>query len=209
MIEKFVDSEFATNTYVLSSNDSCVIIDPNLEFSSDIIESIKKKYEIKGVLLTHAHVDHIDGVKNLKDYPIYISEVEYNYIDNNGYNLYGWYSSSLPFDKTKLDFRIVKDKDIINLLDEPIYVYLTPGHTLGGVTYIYKDKMFCGDTLFKNSIGRSDLSFGSESTLLKSIDFLLTNFNETIKIYPGHGDLTTVKDERNHNPFYLAYKKRK
>lgn len=209
MIKKFIGEEFSANTYVIIQNNKCVIIDPTIGFNKKIIEEYTEGAEIVGVLLTHAHIDHIDGLRNLLTYPIYISSIEYNYINNNGYNLYGWYGESIPFDTSKMNFKLLDDGDVINILDEPIEAIYTPGHSLGGMSYLYRDKLFTGDTLFKSSVGRTDISAGNEVSLYESIDKLMHMFKDETKVYPGHGEMTTIGYEKTKNPYYLMYLKRK
>lgn len=209
MIKKFIGEEFAANTYIIVEDNKCVIIDPTIGFNKKVIEEYTSGLKIVGVLLTHAHIDHIDGVRHLLEYPIYISSIEYNYINNSGYNLYGWYGEKIPYDTSKMNFNLLNDGDTINILNEPIKAILTPGHTLGGMSYSYRDKLFTGDTLFKLSVGRSDISAGNEESLYKSIDKLMHMFKNNTKIYPGHGELTTIHDELTQNPYYLMYLKRK
>lgn len=201
MIERYVLGDFQTNTYVLSKGNKAVIIDPSIGFER-IMDSIKQKYEIEAVLITHAHIDHIDGIKWLKEYPIYISRLEYVYLTDPGYTLYGWYSEVLPFEPKELDFHLVEDGNIIKLLDGEIEVIHLPGHTLGGVAYKYEDTIFTGDTLFHLSIGRTDFKSGNIHDMYKSILHLLNDYDENIRLFPGHDEVTTISFEKENNPYY-------
>jgi glyoxylase-like metal-dependent hydrolase (beta-lactamase superfamily II) len=94
----------------------------------------------------------------------------------------------------------------IPLGDQFITVYHTPGHTKGSVSYLYDQKLYTGDTLFKDSVGRHDLYSGNLVDLRKSVLFLLS-LPSNIKIYPGHDEVTTIRNEQKNNPYYLKWSK--
>lgn len=201
MIERYVLGDFSTNTYVLSKDNKAIIIDPSIGFEK-IINSIKEKYEIVATLITHAHIDHIDGLKYLSDYPVYMSRIDYLYLNDGGYTLYGWYNEELPFDIRDYDFHLLDDENIIKISDFEIKAIHLPGHTLGGMAFIYEDVIFTGDTLFKMSIGRTDFKGGSLRDIYKSIIRLLKGNDDNIRLFPGHDDMTTVGFEKENNPYY-------
>ncbi|MGM9971273.1 MAG: MBL fold metallo-hydrolase [Anaeroplasmataceae bacterium] len=201
MVEKYISGPFFTNTYVLSKGNDAIIIDPTMNFDK-YASLIKEKYNVKAVLITHAHIDHIDGIIHFKELPIYISSADYKYIKDDDYTLYSFFKNSKIFDLTDFNFVLVNDGDTINLLDEKIEVMLTPGHTLGGVCYKYKNIVFTGDTLFKGSIGRTDFPGGNEREILKSIKRIIETYPDNTKLYPGHDEETTIRDERKNNVYY-------
>lgn len=207
MIEKYVTPPFFTNTYVLSKGDDCIVIDPSLNFKDKALEIIDK-YNVKAVFLTHAHIDHIDGIQWFKEYPIYITKEEYNYIHNNSYNLYSFFQNSKIFNLNDYNFNLLYEGDKIPLLDSDIEVIITPGHTLGGACYRYKDMLFTGDTLFKESIGRTDFPGGDESSILRSVKRIIEEYPDNTILYPGHDEKTTIRDERKNNLYYKEAKKR-
>ncbi len=207
MVEKYVTGPFLTNTYVLSKGNDCVVIDPTIGFEARSIE-IKNKYNVKAVLITHAHIDHLDGIKYFKECPIYISSIDYNYIKDDDYTLYSYFKSGKIFDLSDYKFILVKDESIINILDSEINVIITPGHTLGGVCYSYKNILFTGDTLFKGSIGRTDFNGGNENSILLSVKKIIETYPDDTKVYPGHDEQTTIREERKNNVYYLQAKKR-
>ncbi len=206
-IKRYISGDFKTNTYVVTINDKSIVIDPTLDLE-EISKEIKEKYNVVGVLITHAHIDHIDGIIFFKDYPIYMSRIDYEHINDGKYTLYAYYMLHLPFDVNELDVHLLDDHSIIDILDENIKVMLTPGHTLGGLTYMIEDEkvLFTGDTLFKESVGRCDFLGGSESEILKSVVKILDNIDDNFIIYPGHGDKTSVLDEKMNNQYYLYAK---
>lgn len=93
----------------------------------------------------------------------------------------------------------IKDNDTIPVGNMQIKVIHTPGHTEGGVCYLIDDKLFSGDTLFRESVGRTDLFGGSFEKLSDSIKNKLFKLNENITVYPGHGPITTIGHEKKYN----------
>lgn len=208
-IKKYTSGDFVTNTYVVTINGKSIIIDPTLDFD-EIAKDIKSKYNVVGILITHAHIDHIDGLVFFQDKPVYMPRIEYDHINDGGYTLYGYYMLKLPFDVTNLDIHLFDDNDIIDILDEPIKVVSTPGHTLGGVIFVMESErcIFTGDTLFRGSIGRTDFKGGNEEEIFKSIIKIIDTFPEDYKLYPGHGDMTSIMIEKRYNPYYIEAKQR-
>ncbi len=206
MIETYIAGELETNTYVISKGGECVVVDPGLGFEKYANE-IKEKYNILAILLTHGHVDHIDGIRYF-DCPIYISNLEIEFFKNKDLNLYSWFGNKIPFDITKYKVIKLSDNDQIDLLDAPIKVIATPGHTKGSVSFLYKDRLFAGDTLFKESSGRIDLPSGNGMDMLKSLIKLIDGLVDNTIVYPGHGSRTTIRDERKNNVYYKEAKRR-
>ena len=189
-----------TNCYFLSdTNGNCVVVDPGEE-AARIIDYIEKK-DLKpvAILLTHGHFDHIMGLNSLKETlgsKAVIHKDDLVISDNiNEYTrLFGLPDSDAP----SYDLYI-KDGDIIPVGDMKIKVIHTPGHTEGGVCYLIDDKLFSGDTLFRESVGRTDLFGGSFEKLSDSIKNKLFKLNDKITVFPGHGPITTIGYEKKHN----------
>ena len=200
MIEKIVVGSFMTNTYIISNNDKCVLVDPGLDFS-EVADFIKSKYEVCGILLTHGHIDHIDGIKYFKDVPIYIHKDEEEFLYNSSLSLYSFMGMKSPFKKNDLNVRLVIEGDIIDLIGFEFKVIHTPGHTKGSVCYQYKNKLISGDTLFNCSAGRTDFPTGSMLNLKKSLNRLISELPLNTDVYPGHEGKTTIRNEKNYNPF--------
>lgn len=199
MIEKIITGNFFTNSYIISNNDKCIIVDPGLDFSQKA-EEIKKKYEVVAVLITHGHMDHIDGIRYF-DVPIYIHELDYEFLSNPSLSLYKSFYKTIPFNLKELDIHLVKDNDIIDLLGYTFRVIHTPGHTRGSVCYLYKTKLLSGDTLFRCSVGRTDLPTGDNLKLRDSLKKIINICNDNTSIYPGHDELSSIKYERQNNPY--------
>ena len=200
MIEKFTTGSFFTNCYIVSNEkNECIIIDPGLSFKN-VALYIKKKYIPKAILITHGHLDHIDGISYFLDLPIYISEKELDLFYDTYESLYDMIGRINPFSEGMLDIHLVKENDIIELIGYKFRVIETPGHTKGSICFLMDNILFSGDTLFNLSVGRTDFPNGDYSVLMKSLNKLKELPLDTV-VYPGHNDETTIKYEIMYNPY--------
>ena len=206
-IDCFVLGEYATNCYILRKNEAakdCLIVDTGLE-AGELIEFLHRhKLAPAAVILTHGHIDHISGLLELRhDYPnikVYIHKLDAEMLTGDGGNLSMLLGE--PFTTEPADF-LVKDGDIINQAGLTLEVFHTPGHTPGGICLYSKNDgvVFSGDTLFADSVGRTDFPGGSMAQLIKGIrEKLLPLPDETI-VYPGHGPQTTIAGEKECNQY--------
>lgn len=194
---------YAANCYIIFSQDSKagIIVDPGGD-TDDLIKVINdNNIELKYIVLTHGHGDHIGGVAELKskfNIPLLIHAADSELLkdgNKNLSNIMGVGSVELIPDKT------IKDGDEILFGELKAIVIHTPGHTKGGICLKINDQLISGDTLFKGSIGRTDLLGGSYEELIDSIkNKLLILPGETI-VLPGHGQPSTIKVEKASNPF--------
>ena len=193
-----------TNCYLLCNTDTkeCVLIDPadNAGKISEMIE--QSGCMLKGILLTHGHFDHImaaDEVRDKYNVKVYASAEEKNTLSTPHINLGEAYGMNLS---VKADVWH-NDGDILKLAGFDIKAIHTPGHTEGGCCYYIGEEhvLFSGDTLFHNSIGRTDLPTGSGSELVRSVREKLLVLPEDTRVYPGHMEETTISDEKKYNPF--------
>lgn len=189
---------FFENTYLLIKGRDLVIVDPG----SNINLAEVNKYNLKAILITHAHIDHIDGLKYFTKgkIPLYISKLDEAKLTNPSSSLYQMTGTKISFKPSDFEIRNVTDKMKFTLLDEEFMVLTTPGHTNGSVCYLVKNILFSGDTLFKNSIGRTDFETGSMTDMKQSLNKLANLANE-IKVYPGHDEITSIKEEKKNNPY--------
>ncbi|MDE5546846.1 MAG: MBL fold metallo-hydrolase [Anaeroplasmataceae bacterium] len=199
MIEKIVTGDFATNTYIISNQGQCVIVDPGLDFEY-AASKIKEKYEVVGILLTHGHMDHIDGIRYF-NVPIYIHELEIPFLEDPSLSLYRMFGSKIPFKKENLKIISIKDGMELELIGYTFKVMYTPGHTRGSVVYSYKDKLLSGDTLFHISMGRTDFPTGDSKSMRESLKKIIEAFPDSTDVYPGHDEKTTIGFERKNNPY--------
>jgi len=203
MIERIVVGKFAVNCFLVVCEETkeAIIIDPGAQ--ANVIEREVKKHEakVKYIVLTHGHGDHIGAVEELKalyNVPVVASEEEDDMLLNPDYN-----ESSRICDHS-ISFQAdhyVRDNDVLTFGNKKMVFIMTPGHTKGGMCIHIDDDLFTGDTLFNRSVGRTDLYGGSHQTLIGSIAFKLLRLDDETKVYPGHGALSTIAFEREHNPF--------
>ena len=191
MIEKFTTGSFFTNSYIISNEkNECIIVDPGLNYRK-VAEYIKGKYIPKAILITHGHVDHIDGINYFLDLPIYISEKEIDSFYDTFESLYDMVGRINPFNEGMLDIKTLKDGEIFNLIGYEIKVIETPGHTEGSICFLIGNDLFSGDTLFNESIGRTDFPNGDYKKMEQSL-IKLMKLNDDINVYPGHNDENTI-----------------
>lgn len=206
-VEKFIFYFFQENTYVVSDGSGeCVVIDPGCE-KTDERECLRSFIASKGlkpvmVLLTHAHLDHIYGVREIADrygIPVMMDprEVKSLEVFNRTFTDRGIHRPQ-PF-----DFKPIAGGDTLHFGNTDISVLSTPGHSPGGVCFLFgKDRaIFTGDTLFAGSVGRTDNDCASLDELMESLRGVLMALDGDIDVYPGHGPATTIAAERTTNPF--------
>lgn len=170
-IKKVITGVLDENCYVLTKNNTAIIIDPGDDYL-DIKEAIGEN-KVLAVLITHSHFDHIGVLRN--------------FLTKRSIKI---------FKKSSLE---EKEYTIGDFKFKCIY---TPGHSKDSVSFFFEENncMFVGDFIFKESIGRTDLPGGDNNDMKESLNKLLT-FNESITLYPGHDDETTLKYEKEHNPY--------
>ena len=160
-----------------------------------------KDITLKYILLTHGHFDHVAGLRpfNQENPPIVImhkNDLMLLENVNSFMPMFGMPEINIP----KID-RFVEDGDSIQLGDINIRVLHTPGHTQGGVCYLAENKLFSGDTIFREAVGRCDLEGGNFNQIVESIENKIYTLPDDTEIYPGHGKPTTVGWEKVHNQF--------
>lgn len=208
-IKTIVVGIFEVNCYLYwdESTSDGVIIDPGADFDTIKSEVEKAGFLPKGLLLTHGHGDHIGAVKETLEYydiPLYAGEGEEELLTNAQKNLSATMGINLT---TPLPNRLLKDEESINTGTLNFKILATPGHSPGGICYLdeINNILFCGDTLFFSSIGRTDFPGCSHQQLIDSIQTKIMTLPDSIKCYPGHGPATTVGAERINNPFLQGY----
>lgn len=192
-----------TNCYLVTDEVSgeSVVIDPGA-MSPGLKNALEDK-NVKYILLTHGHYDHILGVaeaKRLTGAMVLISAEDAPCLYDGELSRAGLHFPE-PQEHLTAD-RILKDGDIITLGKKEIKVMSTPGHTPGCVCYIFEDDnlIFSGDTLFQLSIGRTDFKGGSMSQMLSSLS-KLSKLQGEFAVFPGHGPATTLEFEKQNNPY--------
>ena len=203
-VERFLTGILSTNCYVAWNEQTkeAVIVDP-AAYSKKLAEFLREEgLKPQAVLLTHGHFDHIMGLDALlEEYPVpvYVHGAEKGLIADPKTNLSLTYTNGYVFE----DATYVTDGQKIAAAGGTFEVLFTPGHTSGGCCYYAETEnmLFSGDTLFRCSVGRSDLPTGDETTLIRSIKEKLLVLPENTVVYPGHMAATTIQTEKTANPF--------
>lgn len=204
-VKEFQVGMVGTNCFlaVNSETKDVLIIDPgdNAPVLKQYIE--QEQLHAAAVLLTHGHFDHCMAAQELADHygiSIYAHEDEKETMENPAYNCGGMIGKELVFHADKY---FHGEKDHISIAGFDIDVLHTPGHTEGGVCFYVESEgiLFSGDTLFCESVGRTDFPKGSMSKLIRSIEEKLLVLPNDTKVLPGHGEWTTIGKERQYNPF--------
>lgn len=208
-IKVFTFSPIQENTYILfNDKQQAIVIDPGCYFPAeqDTLKEFFIKAALKPILLlnTHCHLDHVFGNKFIQDtYGLTLQihadeEKMLKYAPESGLK---W---GLPFENYDGNIMYLAEGDIITLGDDSLEIILAPGHSPGHICFYNKagGYVVAGDVLFRGSIGRTDLPYGSHAQLLKSIEEKLFVLPDETVVYPGHGEKTTIGFEKRNNPFF-------
>ena len=196
-IKTFISGPIDANNYLLTDNNKAVLIDCS-EVKPELLNALDG-LKLKYILLTHGHFDHVLGVNGMREKTgakVLVNKADVERMEESVNIMETFGVSGIATPKAD-DF--IKDGDILKFGNTEIKVIGTPGHTEGGVCYLIGDKLFSGDTLFKNSVGRTDLPGGDFAKLSKSIKNNLFNLEENTTVYPGHGPTTSIGYEKQYN----------
>ncbi len=200
IIKIFREPPIDNNNYLIIDEESkeAALVD-----CSHVDEAIREEIKSQGaflkyILLTHGHFDHILGIRDYFNTEVVMHEEDMVQLDN--LNQYLPFFGMPPMDPPKIH-KFIKDGDILKLGNLEIKVIHTPGHTQGGVCFLVEDKLFTGDTIFRESVGRCDLPGGDFTQIVDSIETKIFTLPEETIIYPGHGKTSTVGWEKTHNCF--------
>lgn len=193
----------ATNCYIAVNEElkEGVIVDPGGDADKILSAVDKLGITVKAIFITHGHSDHImalNEVRKATGAPVYISSEDADMLTRAERNLSIYITNGLECAAAEKFFQ---DGDVVEAAGMMFKVYATPGHTKGGVCLQLEDTVFCGDTVFCESIGRTDLPGGSYKEILQSIKNKILVLDDETKLLPGHGPATTVGWERRRNPF--------
>ena len=195
-VRMFTVGMLETNCFLVGDRGSgeAVVIDPGFDQESEaktIFSEIERNgFRIKYIINTHGHPDHTGGnqiMKKRSGAPILIYEDDASFLSNP------------PAD------RKLRDGDSIEVGNIRLKVVHTPGHSPGSMALLGEDFVFSGDTLFAGSIGRYDLPGGSLDQLVNSLKRKLLTLPDHVRVYPGHGPVTTIGEERRNNPFLKSF----
>jgi hydroxyacylglutathione hydrolase len=200
---------FLANCYIVGSDKTRegIIIDPVAE-AETIMDNVRQLgLTITLIVATHSHPDHIMALVQIKEEtgaPFAMHEAESAGMIASGMaRVMGMFMSGSAEPLPKPDMSL-KDGDVIEVGDLSFSVLHTPGHSPGGISLYGQGMVFVGDTLFNFSIGRTDFPGCSHQQLIESINSKLLTLPDETTVYPGHGPQTTIRAERQHNPFLIG-----
>ena len=203
ILKQFTIGFLDVNNYLLIDEDSKEAVLIDCTEKNEHIEQALKEYgaTLKYILLTHGHFDHVLGVNDFRAHhkcKALIHKEDQTLLEN-----IDKFMSGFGFGPTAVqevdDY--IHDNQVLQFGENKIKVIHTPGHSKGSVAYLIDDKLFSGDTIFFECVGRTDLYGGSFGQIKSSIEERIFTLDENITIYPGHGQSTSVGHEKEHNKF--------
>ena len=199
-IDTLTLGSYQTNCYIVrdASSGSCAIIDPGYD-AGKILQTVKQLgLSVDAILLTHGHFDHVGAVEEIvraTGCKLWMSESDWSQLPNPT-NAYFYPIANCDF--TEVCF--FEDHEEILAGGLNFLVLATPGHTYGSVCFLCEDALFSGDTLFAGSCGRTDLPGGDWNVICESLE-RLAELEGDYAVYPGHGESTTLAQEKQYNPY--------
>ncbi|WP_019880070.1 MBL fold metallo-hydrolase [Succinispira mobilis] len=195
--------DLQANCYIIENlqDKQAILIDPGAE-ANKIINFIKKnELKVVAILLTHGHADHISALDKVREAclaKVYIHADDAPMLTNAKQNLSSFIGADRIFKEAEEN---LADGQLLNIAGLEIQVLTIPGHTKGGCSFKIGEHVFVGDSIFLESIGRTDLPGGSYKSLISNLKTKILTLPENTKLYPGHGPSTDVAWEKRMNPF--------
>ena len=201
---KIPSEGYGSNCWLIISGNEFAIIDPSPRIEV-MLERIQQREldskNLRYVLLTHGHFDHITGADDIRKAtgaPLAVHTLDADCLTNPDKNAYKYFfREDLVMKSAEI---LLSDGDILTVGNENIKVMHTPGHTKGSVCYITDDSVYSGDTLFDLGVGRTDLTGGNPAELEMSLKRLM-RLPPELNLYPGHGSLSTMQKQLDYNPY--------
>lgn len=202
-VHTIVNGPFQENCYIAQDDltGKGIFIDPGAEPERLMQIAKKRGVEIVAIYNTHGHIDHAGGVQPIKDalgipFAIHPEDDFLLKMLPDQARMFGLEAVTIPVVDTQL-----AHGDTFSVGELTASVIHTPGHSPGGVCFLFGDTVFVGDTLFAGSVGRTDLPGGSTKALIESIHTRLLTLSDKVRVFSGHGPETSIGNERRRNPF--------
>lgn len=199
-IKRLVVSPFQTNCYIIYDKNQAIIIDPGDQAKKIKNFITENELDVLAILLTHGHCDHIGAIDSLyQAYQclIYLHQEDHIYLKEPKYNL-----STMMGEPIKIQAPVLESQPNLQIGDFMIKWHHLPGHTPGSsmIELVNQDLIFSGDVLFNGSIGRFDFPLSSHHDTVESMK-KLQQWEKEARVFPGHGEETSIKNEQLHNPY--------
>ena len=209
-VKTFVCNMLRENSYLVydETTREAAVIDPGFYWNEEkkLFKEFVERYDLhlKSLLCTHLHFDHIFGTTFIED--TYGLRISANLEDSSWITNFAQSTARFGIQPNSMPRPVghpLHDGDILTIGSEELKCIATPGHSAGGMCYYAPNSalLFAGDTLFQNSIGRTDFIDGNYAQLIRSIQSQLLPLPPSTIVYPGHGDPTTIGDEAQYNPY--------
>jgi hydroxyacylglutathione hydrolase len=201
ILKRLPTGMLSSNCYILGDNREGVVIDAGADTGEIMAAVASTGLKIKYIILTHAHIDHIVSMDSLRvktGAKVLVHEKDAAALEDNMVNGAAAFGVGITLGNSDVN---VKDGDTVEVGGLKLEIIHTPGHSPGSMCIKVGDSLFTGDTLFRTSIGRTDLPGGNYGEIMNSLKNKLMRLDEDIKVYPGHGGSTTIGYEKKHNPF--------
>jgi hydroxyacylglutathione hydrolase len=206
--KRIITNLLEENTYIIyNEKNECIILDPGFGF--DLIDSFIKSKNLKpkAIIATHGHFDHLASAADLIDkynLPLYVCKNDQLVVENFERAAGYWgVEARKPLVSNWIDSKEKK----LEISNFSFLVIFNPGHSPGCISFVIDNFIFCGDLIFKGSIGRTDLPLSSPSDMAISLDKFVNSFTSDYTLLTGHGDETTLYQELKTNPYLMKYEK--
>jgi len=202
-VERFSVGPLDNNLYLLTAGDTkeAIVIDPSIESEGVLAGIVGRALDVKRILLTHAHIDHILMVKRFHEVtgaPVWLHAEDRPLYDRGADQAA---AIGMPWPGSTPIAHAIADGEEVGTADIPIRAVHAPGHSPGSMVFVTPEGIIGGDVLFRGSVGRTDLPGGDWATLVRSIRERLFRYPKETRVLPGHGPETTIGLEFRTNPF--------